>query len=766
MMRSTPGCRLNRWATSRVLYPSTFPLASFFFHYPFRQHQATPPPLPRLNTRTYSSSTASTTHSALLPPPSPLGAFAAPRVSPASIGMGQRSVSNASSASDFGLTDEIDRLGYLYPLRTAVLHHHLLSPNPAAPKPSSIRSNSSSRDPPLPSPPLTRTSPYGSRFSPSTPRPFTTLPPSSRIHPKLPPLRPRTSLPKEFLREFWGILGGEEGDQGWKTTVKAFLGMIKKGTKSSKFHLLQLLYNTLPRSSHFSPMSRAQTDKVKEFLSRLRSEVQSYMLASSPNPAEDGAWSNLMAPVATTPKKSPSVDAFRRKPSPIWDGDLNEMINTVGQIWGVRRDVMDRDVLEIRSHEKFVERLYINDLDAPSPPLLPAPSSHLLPKEPTSLSLPSIHKHLQRLSLAQRPLRPQRIRFPSPGRRRRLLLLHPQPYRLSLRSPRFSECRSGPQCAYASFARTLSRSVGHNLPPTERERSRRARQAMGRQYRDLGRKSSRENHRLRPQTHLFCPQSRRPFTFSHDPIPPIPPYPPLPHNLQPPHHIPFLPSSRPPPPPPPSLLILFNAAPRLFAAQEDSKRTLSDAQDELVGAAIGVYSGVAKSTWAASAAGRIRDWWRGRRRWRSGWRRKSGGSRRLGDEDSRRRSTQHHPLPPTPFFLAELQALSLPSPSGQASDIFPLYETTGKLLELWEDLVEDRKHDFELDAFFEPFVRGWLKETEGSEVEGWVAWSWVPEGENKHSQSVIDLFGFIRGSASTILHDLPLSVYKRAKWPS
>jgi hypothetical protein len=39
---------------------------------------------------------------------------------------------------------------------------------------------------------------------------------------------------------------------------------------------------------------------------------------------------------------------------------------------------------------------------------------------------------------------------------------------------------------------------------------------------------------------------------------------------------------------------------------------------------------------------------------------------------------------------------------------------------------------------------------------------WVPEGENKHSQSVIDLFEFIREAAKVILHDLPLSEYKRA----
>ena len=39
---------------------------------------------------------------------------------------------------------------------------------------------------------------------------------------------------------------------------------------------------------------------------------------------------------------------------------------------------------------------------------------------------------------------------------------------------------------------------------------------------------------------------------------------------------------------------------------------------------------------------------------------------------------------------------------------------------------------------------------------------WVPEGDNRHSQSVIDLFDFIRSSAQVILHELPLSEYKRA----
>ena len=38
----------------------------------------------------------------------------------------------------------------------------------------------------------------------------------------------------------------------------------------------------------------------------------------------------------------------------------------------------------------------------------------------------------------------------------------------------------------------------------------------------------------------------------------------------------------------------------------------------------------------------------------------------------------------------------------------------------------------------------------------------MPEGEKKHSQSVIDLFEFVRETAQVILHDLPLTEYNRA----
>lgn len=89
-----------------------------------------------------------------------------------------------------------------------------------------------------------------------------------------------------------------------------------------------------------------------------------------------------------------------------------------------------------------------------------------------------------------------------------------------------------------------------------------------------------------------------------------------------------------------------------------------------------------------------------------------------------------------------------------------------------------------MNAFFEPHVAAWLKDTESNTTQDWVSravgmdsvsciftdvWhcadsQWVPEGENKHSQSVIDLFEFIRGAAQVILHDLPLGEYRRAMY--
>lgn len=49
-----------------------------------------------------------------------------------------------------------------------------------------------------------------------------------------------------------------------------------------------------------------------------------------------------------------------------------------------------------------------------------------------------------------------------------------------------------------------------------------------------------------------------------------------------------------------------------------------------------------------------------------------------------------------------------------------MYETIGKLLDLWDDLCFEQDHGFDLDTFFEPHVRAWLKDTEVNRVGQWV----------------------------------------------
>lgn len=84
------------------------------------------------------------------------------------------------------------------------------------------------------------------------------------------------------------------------------------------------------------------------------------MLAPSPLPNADIASSGLVTPE----KKSPvgigrprTQDSVRRKPSPVWDGDVNEMVKTVAQVWGVRGETLDKDVLEIMSGTMSIEQV-------------------------------------------------------------------------------------------------------------------------------------------------------------------------------------------------------------------------------------------------------------------------------------------------------------------------------------------------------------------------------------------------------------------------
>ncbi len=113
-------------------------------------------------------------------------------------------------------------------------------------------------------------------------------------------------------------------------------------------------------------MARPQSEKDKDQLFRLRAEVQSYLLVATPDITSDSTSNEFAVPNGLNggSTKSPaggtglgrahsdqsghSQDSIRRKPSPVWNGDqdgvMGEMMETVGQVWGVAREVMKKDV--------------------------------------------------------------------------------------------------------------------------------------------------------------------------------------------------------------------------------------------------------------------------------------------------------------------------------------------------------------------------------------------------------------------------------------
>lgn len=74
-----------------------------------------------------------------------------------------------------------------------------------------------------------------------------------------------------------------------------------------------------------------------------------------------------------------------------------------------------------------------------------------------------------------------------------------------------------------------------------------------------------------------------------------------------------------------------------------------------------------------------------------------------------------------PLFLAELQFLDRPSSGTKADVIFGLYERTARLIHLWEELCPGEDLAFELEAFFEPHVREWLRGTNEVDTHEWVS---------------------------------------------
>ena len=636
-------------------------------------------------------------------------------------------------------------------LTSSLLHHHLARPPP--PRSSGISLNSpSASSPGFGSPPAFLSSPPPTLRTPDPQQPG-----SGQTTPTTPGRRKSfgislrkadpdvCKLPKEFLIEFWNTLAEENGDQAWHATVSSLLGTVTKGTKTGsgmnlreiptlldafsscvpptspahihQSHFLNLLYNSLPRSSWFSPLARTQTDKDKDLLFRLRAEVQTYMLPVSPDP---GARSPEMGGLG--PRRI-SANEVKRKPSPIWVEDGHgEMVEAVGLVWDVEKGTVERDAASIK-RSGSLEMSYLTDLKRQMSALSMTGQSTLPPSQRSRQI--ALHQALQSL------LRD----FPE-------LAMPSSPIDFSFSSS--AELYFTPPSKGQVFARLNSRANEAGNTPQAKDLIERCREIWGIESR---RGKERELEALVPRWGNSI-GTREEVELGHliveavsDIAPHIGPKEDLPPIITKLHgdlmalladsvSSIFPTSSVPPPPPNPSVLPILRAAPELLDRPPASK-ALQDLSDEVKGQAVSEYV-MAMSHYGLSGMGEpngnghvsesgkdaqvaafeeIAEWMDKevstvRKVWRDG----------LGAALNPAGIILSKQLP---LFLAELPGLDRPRVA--ASDVFPLYESTGRLLSHWDDLCPGQEHGFELDAFFQPHVEAWLRDAEDNNVHDWVS---------------------------------------------
>ncbi|KAJ7938355.1 hypothetical protein B0H13DRAFT_1698484 [Mycena leptocephala] len=98
-----------------------------------------------------------------------------------------------------------------------------------------------------------------------------------------------------------------------------------------------------------------------------------------------------------------------------------------------------------------------------------------------------------------------------------------------------------------------------------------------------------------------------------------------------------------------------------------------------------------------------------------------------------------------------------PTPDVPIQDIFALYRRSKTLLEMFQAFCPEGRIDFDINSFFEPYVRQWLMNTD-SKTGQWVeaaiaADKFQAEGTEGHSSSIVDLFDSLR-SPIDFLQDL------------
>ncbi|KAK7039232.1 hypothetical protein VNI00_010137 [Paramarasmius palmivorus] len=119
-----------------------------------------------------------------------------------------------------------------------------------------------------------------------------------------------------------------------------------------------------------------------------------------------------------------------------------------------------------------------------------------------------------------------------------------------------------------------------------------------------------------------------------------------------------------------------------------------------------------------------------------------------------------------PNFIADVKSsqkrlfessMNGPTPDVPIQDIFALYRRTKMLMGMFSAFCPQGELDFDIGAFFEPYVRQWLVNTE-NRTENWVqaaiaADKFEAEDAEGHSSSIVDLFDSLR-SPITFLQDL------------
>ncbi|WOO80435.1 putative protein [Vanrija pseudolonga] len=770
------------------------------------------------SSRASSTTVPSTVPSSRTSPKRAQPAALPPRKSSAtsSAAAGLASASVRSGSSNNNDTDDLDKWGYLYSLRVALLMQRLASPPPSphiAPSPQSPDNHRLS------------SAPAGSRMTFNSVRSAESFGDDHSIMNKDTALKKRKSglglrlgrkdadlkFPKEFLLEFWGVLAADGGDTGWIQAVRGFLALVKKhgyktgaganmrevGTfldtfstclpppgphsaplHSHQMHLLTLLYNSLPTSSYFSG---SLSEKERDHLFRLRSEIQSFMRDPEPTDPAAAFTPSLMknglnakanglgigTPGLATPG-DPSA-SIKRKPSPQWPGGtpgtqtLGSMVETVGSIWGIHHEVLDRDVAETK-RDGEVEKLYLTDLKARLTALSRMP--HLTPAQKARhISLSSnLSGLLASFPELAAPASPGAMAKPDPGDyftppRKNAVFARMSRRAADLASPKSNELVV--QCMEVwevDNPAEKEREVEHLVQlwtqaldtPAEIERG----QALITAVADFCDTVPADN-----LTGVLAKLHSTLITELSSALGGI-----------------FPTTSLPPPAPLPSVLPLLASAPEHFIRAHKSHEALENASNELIGAAVGEYVAAASEMMGGVHSAQV-----GLRTGVSGKDAVVEGFERVAlwieKEIKNVLKVWGKGLDPyfnpaglilskqLPLFLAELQVLE--TAGGAASDVFVLYEVTDRLLRMWDDLCPGTEHHFDIDQFFEPHVLTWLRETEVNETHQWVSRAvgmdrWIPEGEGRYSQSVTDLFELIRGSSAVVLNDLPLSDYKRA----